>query len=120
MSSVFSQHLYIRRCHCEDYSHLFTLDARYADIGVDMQTLVSDISRINRGFRGSGIQGAGYDVGSRFASGRISTAPVTQVCFGLTADSTEAERAELIEINLNVAAVMHHIFCCIHNIGIDR
>ena len=28
----------------------------------------------------------------------------------------EAERAELIATILNVAATMHHIFCCIHNI----
>ena len=38
------------------------------------------ISKINRGFRGAGLQGAGYDVGSRFARCRIRTAPVTQVC----------------------------------------
>ena len=38
------------------------------------------------------------------------------ICFGLTADSMEAERAQLIAIILNVVATMHHIFLCIHNI----
>ena len=35
---------------------------------------------------------------------------VVTVCFGLTADSMEAERAELIVIILNVDATMYHIF----------
>ena len=34
---------------------------------------------------------------------------VTLVCFGLTTDSTEEERATLIAIILHVAAAMHHI-----------
>jgi len=62
------------------------------------------------------LQGAGYDVGSKFARGRISAAAVTVVGFGLTTDSTKAEQAELIAIILNVAATMHHIFSFIHNI----
>ena len=62
------------------------------------------------------MQGAVYDVGSNFARGGISTAAVTVACLGLTADSTEAEGAELIAILFNVAATMHHIFRCIHNI----
>ena len=56
----------------------------------------------------------------KFARCRISTAAVILVCFGLTADSTQAERAELIVIILNVAAAINHIFRCIHNIHIDR
>ena len=47
-----------------------------------------------------GLQGTGYDIGSNFARGGISAA-VVPVCFGLTTDSMEAERVELI---LNVAA----------------
>ena len=68
----------------------FTLDALYADIDV-VQTSVES--------RGVGLQGAGYDVRSKFARGGISAAADTVVCFGLTADSTEAERAELISIS---------------------
>ena len=62
------------------------------------------------------MHGARYDIGSKFARGRRGAAAVTLVCFGLTTDSIEAERAELIAIILNVAATMHHIFRCIHNI----
>ena len=40
-------------------------------------------------------------------------APVHPLCTG-------AQRAQLITIILNVAAAMHHIFRCIHNIRIDR
>ena len=76
----------------------------------------SDISRIKQGFRGVGLQGAGYDVGSNFAGGGIRAAGVTLAFFGLTEDSTETEQAELITIILSVAATMHHIFRCIHNI----
>ena len=71
--------------------------------------------------RGVGLQRAGLDVWSKFARGGISAAADTVVCFGLTVDSTEAERAELIAIILNVTATMHHIFRCIHNIrSIDQ
>ena len=42
------------------------------------------------------MQGAVYDIGSKFARGGISVAAVTVICFGLTTDSMEAERAELI------------------------
>jgi hypothetical protein len=56
----------------------------------------------------------GYDVGSKLSRGRCHS-----LCFGLTADSTEAERAKLIAIILNVAAVMHYIFRCIRNIRND-
>jgi len=67
------------------------------------------------------MQGAVYDVGSKFVRGGISAAVVPVVCFGFTADGMEAERAELTAIILNVAATMHHIFRCIHNIrSIDR
>ena len=38
----------------------------------------SQISRINGGFRGAGLQVAGYDVGLRSARGGIRTAPDTQ------------------------------------------
>ena len=60
-----------------------------------------------------GLKGVGYDVGSKFTRGGISAAAVTVVCFGLTTDKMEAERAELIAIISNVAATMHHIFRCI-------
>ena len=66
-----------------------------------------------------GLQGEGYDVGSKFARGRISLSTVTLACFGLTTDSMEGERAEHIAIILNVAATMHHIFSCIHNIQVS-
>ena len=56
------------------------------------------------------MQRAGLDAWSKFARGGISAATDTIVCFGLTADSTEAERAELIAIILNVTATMHHIY----------
>ena len=46
------------------------------------------------------MQGAGYDVGSRFARGGIRTAAVT-VCFDLTADSTGRTHRD------------HHKCCCI-------
>jgi predicted HAD superfamily phosphohydrolase YqeG len=62
------------------------------------------------------LQGAGYDIGSKFARGRISTTAIAVVGFGLTTDKMEAERAELIAIILNVAKMMHHIFRCIHKI----
>ena len=62
---------------------------------------------------GVGLQGVGYDVKSKRWE---SEAALTLVCFGLTANSTEAE---LIAIILNYAATMHHIFFCIHNIRID-
>ena len=61
-----------------------------------------------------GLQGAGYDVGSKFARGGISVVAV--VCFDLTIDKREAELAELIAIILNVAEIMHHIFRCIPKI----
>ena len=81
----------------------------------------SDVSKINGGLRGVGLQGTEYNVGSKFARGGISAAAVTLVCFGLTTDSIEAERAEVIVFNLDVAAMMHHIFRCIHHIrSIDR
>jgi hypothetical protein len=65
-----------------------------------------------------GLQCAGYDVGSKLARGGIRVAAVTVVCFDLTIDKMEAE---LIAIILNVAKMMHHIFCCIHKIrSIDR
>ena len=76
----------------------------------------NDVVQTSVESRGVDLQGAGYDVRSRFARGGISAAADTVVCFGLTADSTEAERAELIAIILNVTATMHHIFRCIHNI----
>ena len=41
MSSVFSPHLYIRRFDREGHSHLFTLDARYADFFVAQTSLES-------------------------------------------------------------------------------
>ena len=63
-----------------------------------------------------GLQGAGYDVGSKFARGGISVVAVTVVCFDLTIDKREAELAELIAIILNVAEIMHHIFRCIPKI----
>ena len=53
------------------------------------------------------MQGVGYDVGSKFVRGGTSVAAVTVVCFGLTADGMEAERAERIAFILNVAATMH-------------
>ena len=62
------------------------------------------------------MQGVRYDVGSKFARGGISVGAVTVVCFGLTTDKLEAERAELIAIILNLAKMMHHILCCIHKI----
>ena len=54
----------------------------------------------------------GYDVGSEFARGGISVAAVIVVCFDLTIDKMEAERAELIAIILNLAKMMHHISRC--------
>ena len=39
----------------------------------------SDISIINGGFRKVGLEGAGYDVGFKFARGGISVATVTLV-----------------------------------------
>ena len=57
-----------------------------------------------------GLQGAGYDVGSKLARGGIIVAAVTVVSFGLTTDKMEAERAELIAMILNVARMMQHIF----------
>ena len=60
------------------------------------------------------MQGAGYDVGSKFARGGINVAAVNVVCFDLTIDKEEAERAALIVIILNAAKIMHHIFRCIH------
>ena len=72
--------------------------------------------RIYGGVGGVGLQGAGYDVWSKFASGGISLAVGAVECFDLTIDKTEAERAELIAINLNVAKIMHHIFRCNHKI----
>ena len=62
------------------------------------------------------MQWAGFE-GLKFARGGISAASVTVVCFGLTTDSMEVERAELMAIFLNVAAKMHHIFRCIRKIG---
>ena len=74
--SVFSPHLWIRRLDREGHSHLFTFDARYADISVAQ-------SSVDPGWlRGAGLQGR-----------RVL------VCFGLTTDSTEAERAD-------------HLKCC--------
>ena len=115
MTSVFSPHLCIRRFDRDGHSHLFTLDARYADIGVAQAAVESPA-----GLVGWACKGAGYDVGSRLARGGIRMAPVTQVCNGLTSDSTAAEWAELIAIILDVSAAMHHIFHCIHNIRIER
>ena len=79
-----------------------------------------DLSRVNGGFRGVGMQGVGYDMGSKFARGGISVAAVTVVCYNLTIGKMEAERAELIAIILNVAEVMHHIFRCIHKRHLGR
>ena len=62
------------------------------------------------------MQGAGYDVGSKCVRGGLSAAVVTVVCFGLTRDKIEAERAELIAIILNVAKTRNHIVRCIHKI----
>ena len=62
------------------------------------------------------MQWAGFE-GLKFARGGISAASVTVVCFGLTTDSMEVERAELMANFLNVAAKMHHIFRCIRKIG---
>ena len=68
-----------------------------------------------------GLQWVGYDVGYMFARGGIIVAAVTVVCFDLTMDKIKAERGELIAIILNVAKMIHHIFCCIHKIqNIDR
>ena len=75
----------------------------------DMRTSVS-LSRISGWLRGAGLQGAGYDVGLQEAG---------LFCFGLTADSTQAKRAELFGIISNVAAAMH-LFRCIRNIRINR
>ena len=44
------------------------------------------------------MQGAGYDVGSKFARGRIRVAAVTVVCFDLTIDKMEAELLSVIII----------------------
>ena len=55
------------------------------------------------------MHGARYDIGSKFARGGIGAAAVTLVCFGLTTDGIEAERAELIAIIFKVAATMLHI-----------
>ena len=85
--------MWIRRFDPEGHSHLFTLDGRYADIFGAQSSVESP---------------AGLGGGRR-----------VEVYFGLTADSSEAERAELTII-LNVAAAMHRIFRCIHNIRIDR
>ena len=64
-----------------------------------MQTSMSfRHQEISGGFRGVGLQGAGYDVGFKFARGGISVAAVNIVCFGLTSDKMEAERTELITI----------------------
>ena len=41
-----------------------------------------------------GLQGAGYDVGSKFARAGIRMAAVILVCLGLTANRTEAEQAD--------------------------
>ena len=103
MAAVFSPRMCIRRFYREGHSHLFTLDARYADIGV-AQAAVDSLA----GLGGRACKGTGYDVGWRFARGGIRTAAVNLVCFGLTIDSTEAERAELIAIISSVAAAMHH------------
>ena len=82
----------------------------YADIDV-IQTSVESTG----GLWGLGMQGPGYDEGSKFARGGISVAAVTVVCFDLTKDKMEAERAELIAIILNVAKMIQ-IFRCIHKI----
>ena len=67
------------------------------------------------------MQGAGYDVGSKFARGGMaSVAAVTIVWFDLTIDKMEAERAELIAIIIDVAKMMHHIFRCIHKRHLGR
>ena len=50
-----------------------------------------------------------HDAGSKFVRGGISVASVTVVCFDLTIDKMEAERAELIAIILNVAKL--YILC---------
>ena len=44
------------------------------------------------------MQGVEYDVGSKFVRGGISVAAVTGVCFDLTIDKMDAERAELMTI----------------------
>ena len=49
------------------------------------------------------MQGAGYELGSKFARGAISVLAFAVVCLDLTIDKMEAERAELIAIILNVA-----------------
>ena len=87
----------IRRFDREGHSHLFTLDARYADIGVAQSSVEIPSGLGGRAYKGRDVDGPCH--------------------YGLTADSTEAERPELITIILNVAAAMHHIFRCIHNIG---
>ena len=87
----------IRRCESGGHSHMRPMCGHRA--AVDSL----DVLR-RRGLRGGGIW--------RSASIRV--------CYDLTADGTEAERTQLITIILNVAAVMHLIFRCIHNIRIDR
>ena len=75
-----------------------------------------EINVIQTSVESTGGQGGGLargDVGSKFARGGMSAAAVIVVCFGLTADSTEVEGAELTAIILNVAATMHQIFRCI-------
>ena len=52
MSSDFSPHLYIRRFDREGHSHLFTLDARYADIGVAQTSLESTEGLGGQAFKG--------------------------------------------------------------------
>ena len=94
--SVFSPHMCIRRFDREGHTYSYLMP--------DMRTSVcrSCSSRISGWFRGEGggsCKGVGYDVGWRFTRGGI-------ICFGLTADGTEAERAELIAIILNVAAAV--------------
>ena len=54
MSYVFSPHLYIRRFDREGHSHLFTLDARYADIFV-AQTSVESPAGLGGGLTRVGI-----------------------------------------------------------------
>ena len=66
MSSVSSPYLYSRRFDREGHSHLFTLDARYADIGVAQTSVEFPVV-----LGGVGLQGSGYDVGSKFSRGGI-------------------------------------------------
>ena len=60
------------------------------------------------------MQGAGNDVGSKFARGGISAAAVTELCFVLT-QTKWRHNGQNVNI-LNVAKMMHHIFGCIYKI----